>query len=177
MGSARFSCRLPPGVEPVPLLGPARCGDRGGAGVAGEVAAGRERVDVAGVAQDDGGAERAAAVDVGQRGARGDNCLDDAFVDGEELVVEPTYIAQQLECHPLAFDLDRSRWPDAAQDPPGLGSRQQAASTARGQATEQGVKPTDRLGAQPSEVVVPVRQQTQHRGVIHRGDLAQPAVT
>ena len=111
------------------------------------------------------------------RGGRGEDGLDDAFVGGEELVVEPADIAQQLERDPFAFDLDRPRRPDAAQDPPGLGRRQQAAGTARRQATEQGVKPTDRLGAKPGEVVVPVRQQPQHRGVIHRGDLAQPAVT
>jgi hypothetical protein len=54
--------------------------------------------------------------------------------------------------------------------------RQQAAGAARGQAAEQGVKPTDRLRSQPGEVVVPVRQQPQHRGVIHRGDPPQPAV-
>jgi hypothetical protein len=76
-----------------------------------------------------------------------------------------------------SFELDRSRWPDTTQDPPGLASRQQPAGTAWRQATEQGVKPADRLGAQPSEVVVPVRQQPQHRGVIHREDLAQPSVS
>jgi hypothetical protein len=88
------------------------------------------------------------------------------------LVVEPADIAQQFERDSLAFDLDRSRRPDAAQDPPGLGGRQQAAGAARRQATEQGVKPADRLGAQPGEVVVAVGQQPQHRGVIHGGDLA-----
>jgi hypothetical protein len=100
------------------------------------VAAGGEPGDVAGVAQDDGGAERADAVDVGHCGARGEDGLDDAFVGGDELVVEPADIACQLERDPLAFDLDRPRRPDAAQDPPGLGSRQQAAGTARGQATQ-----------------------------------------
>jgi hypothetical protein len=34
------------------------------------------------------------------------------------------------------------------------------------------VQPTDRLGAQPGEIVVPVGQQAQHRGVIDRGDPA-----
>jgi hypothetical protein len=113
---------------------------------------------------------------VGQRRGGGDEGFDDALVGGDELVAEPTDVARQLERDPLAFDLDRLARPDAAQDPPGLGSRQQAASTAWRQATEQGVKPADRLGAQPSEVVVPVRQQPQHCGVIHRGDPAQPGM-
>jgi hypothetical protein len=77
----------------------------------------------------------------------------------------------------FAFELDRSRWPNAVQGAPGLGGRQQAAGATRRQATEQGVKPTDRLGPQTGEVVVPVGQQPQHRGAIHRSDLAQPAVT
>jgi len=38
------------------------------------------------------------------------------------------------------------------------------------------VEPADGLGAQRGEVVVPVCQQAQHCGVIHRGDLAQPAM-
>jgi hypothetical protein len=73
--------------------------------------------------------------------AEATNGLDDAFVGGEELVVEPADVAQQLERDPLALDPDRLQRPDAAQDPPGLGSRQQAAGTARRQATEQDVKP------------------------------------
>jgi hypothetical protein len=129
------------------------------------------------VTQDDRGAEWADAVDVGHRGARREDGLDDAFVGGDQLVVEPAYIAQQLERHPFTFVLDRPRRPDAAQDPPSLGSRQQAAGTTWRQPAEQGVKPTDHLGAKPGEVVVPIGEQAQHRGVVHRGDLAQPGVT
>lgn len=45
-----------------------------------------------------------------------------AGLGGGELVVEAAHIAQQLECDPFAFDLDRPQWPNAAQDPPGLGA-------------------------------------------------------
>jgi hypothetical protein len=38
------------------------------------------------------------------------------------------------------------------------------------------MKPADGLGPQPGEVVVPIGQQPQHRGVVHRGDLTQPAM-
>ena len=111
-------------------------------------------------------------MDVGDCGARGNDGLGDAFVDGEELVVEPANIAQQLERDPFAFALDRFRWPHATQDAPRLGGRQQAAGPARRQATEQGMEPADRLGPQPGEVVVPIGQQAQHCGVNHRADLA-----
>jgi hypothetical protein len=48
----------------------------------------REPGDVAGVAQDDRGAQRADPVDVGDGGARSQDGFDDALVDGHELVVE-----------------------------------------------------------------------------------------
>jgi hypothetical protein len=71
------------------------------------------------VAQDDGGAERADAVDVAHRRGRGHDGFNDAFVDSDELVVEPANIAEKLERDPLAFDLDRLARMDAPQDPPG----------------------------------------------------------
>ena len=47
--------------------------------------------------------DRADAVDVSERGARGDNGLNDALVGGHELVVEPADIAHQLETQGFAM--------------------------------------------------------------------------
>jgi hypothetical protein len=173
---ARFSCRLPRGLSRCRCLGPLEA-------AMGAVPVERakwplvgEPDDGAGVAEDDRGTERSDAVDVGDRRARREDGLDDAFVDGTELVVEPADIAEQLESDPLGFEFDGTARLDAAQDPPGLQCRQQAAGAARRQPTQQGVEPADRLGPQPGQIVVPVRQQAQHRSVIHRGDLLQPGM-
>jgi hypothetical protein len=106
-------------VEPVTLLGSAGRGDGGAARVAGVAAAGREPVDVAGVAEDDRGAEGPDAVNIGHRGARYQDGFDDAFVNGDELAVEPADIAEQIKRDALALDLDGVRRMDRAQDPPG----------------------------------------------------------
>ena len=59
----------------------------------------------------------------------------------------------------------------------GASGAQSAARTARNQQAEQGVEPTDRPGPGRGEVVVTVRQQAQHRGMIGRSDRTQPGVS
>ena len=61
---------VPVGVQSVPVVGCRRCRDRCGGVVAGVVTGGREAADVAGVAEDVGGHDRADTVHVGDRGAR-----------------------------------------------------------------------------------------------------------
>jgi hypothetical protein len=65
---------------------------------------------------------------------------------------------------------------DAPQDPPGTLGRPQSSRAARSEPTQQRLQTTDRLSAQSGEVVVAVRQQTQHRSVINRDDVPQSGV-
>jgi hypothetical protein len=91
----------------------------------------REPGDVAGVAQDDRGAQRADPVDVGDGGARSQDGFDDALVDGHELVVEAANVAEQVERDAIAFQLDKDRRADRAQDLAGSLGGQQPAGAAR----------------------------------------------
>jgi hypothetical protein len=59
----------------------------------------------------------------------------------------------------------------------GLLGAEPSAQTARDEVTDQRVQPTDRLGAQRREVVVAIRQQSQHGRVIDRSDGPQTAMT
>jgi hypothetical protein len=75
--------------------------DRGCAGVAGEVMAGREASDIAGLAEDGRGDHRSDAVDRCQRGAAGLDRFVDACLDVLDALVRARMSASSLSNYPM----------------------------------------------------------------------------
>ena len=67
----------------------------------------------------------------------------------------------------LAFDLDRARRADAAQQRRGaIGRQTTTLRSARDELTQHDMQPARGLGAQRDQLVVAIREQPQHRGVV-----------
>jgi hypothetical protein len=166
---------VPAWVEPVPVLQRARRGDGCGGVVAGEVAGVGEPGDVCGVAEDDRRAQGADAVHVGDCGSRGEDGFGDPLVERDELAIEPAHIAEKVDGDALAFGRDGLERTDATQDLPRPLGREAPGGTTGGELAQQGVQPTDRLGAESGEVVMAIRQQAQYRRVITGSDPPGPS--
>ena len=179
MWIAWFNARLPRRVQPVPVGVGARCFDRCGAVVVGELGAGAEAADVTDVAEHDRGdrpgRHRAARASVVPDAVTASviRCLI-AAISRSRRSMSPRCSAARRQ----RSTADRVAGLDAVEQLTAPELRVTRSGAPPGdELAEHHVQPARGLGAQTGEVVMTVGEQPQHRGVVVASDRSQSAVT
>ena len=126
-------------------------------------------MNVAGVAEDDRGAQRSDAVDLDERRARRERRLRRSVRSTRRAGCRSRRTSPSRSVASRLRSMSTSSTgANRAKDLGGSSCGEPPLGAARDHRAQQRVEPADRLGAQRGQVVVTIREQSQHRGVIDR---------